>query len=289
MRTISVFWNEYLPKLALIPVALAGFIGLSSVVRARLAAILAPWAALPVMQGLAWNGYMDGWLAVYGSVAMLALARWYDDGERWALVLGMCALGIVLCLKSEGRLIAMGALPVLALGALRHRRRLSPRDLLLGLLFVPFLLWVRLTGLLPAVGDFDAHDVLTRGLPLLTNPAEVGFRLRYLADTALEATPFIDIASAVVVLVLLVRPRPGVLLSGVGMIIYLAGIVMVYFGTPLDFRVHVITSLSRVLMFPTMFLLIGLLDLLLPLLATGKDGFSTGAGWAWETTDNSVR
>jgi hypothetical protein len=210
-------WNEYAPKGALVPLAASSILGLLAISKNWLQFLLALVAAVALAGGQFYNGHQDGWLALYGCVAICALARWSLNNKRQDLMLGIAALAMALCLKNEGQLLLVAALVPLLYGALLHRARLGVRE-------------------------------LTQ-------------RLFFLAQKVTEDTFLLESTSAFLVVGLCVRVNKGDLLVGIPAALYTTGVIAVYLGTPYDFEWHVMFSLDRVTLFPTLLLLIGLIQM----------------------------
>ena len=250
-------WNEFAPKLGLVPLAFAGFLGLLVTTRSSLERALLVFGVIAVLGSQLWNGYADGWLALEGCTGIYALARWVESGDRDYLLFGCAALAIALLLKDEGQLLFAVAIPIFLYGLYRQRHHLQPQDALIGLVFLPFALWVLRKPQLPAASDFGAADLLTQAFGVLMNWPETSKRLLVLGQYATAGTFLFESFAAFLLLGWLVGLERIAALLGAAAMLYLLGIVTVYFGAPFDFAWLVRFSLDRVLMLPTLLLFAG--------------------------------
>lgn len=251
-------WNEFAPKGALVPLAATGFLGLAAVAPAAFP-VLAP-ATVIVLGASLWNGYMDGWVALYGAVAALSAASWVDTGRRPHLVLCAAALGIALCLKNEGQLLTLTMLPAILWAA--RRRDLHWRDLAALIALVPFVLWLMVKARLGLHGDLEGAGLARRAFVVAGDGHELFYRLSYLAKDAFARTHLFGALGAWLAVGLSVGFTRPALMCGVSAALYGGGLIMVYLGTPQDFAWHVATSLDRVLMAPTLLFLCGVSTML---------------------------
>jgi len=255
-------WNEFAPKLGLIPLACAGFFGLLVVTRSSLEFVLLTFSAIAVLGPQLWNGYGDGWLALAGCTAIYALARWVESGERSHLLFGCAALAIALFLKNEGQLLFAVAIPIFLYGARRQGRHLRWGDAAIALVFAPFVLWIVRRPQLPAVGDIEGSALIARAFDVITNWPEMTHRLFVLAQTASKGTFLLESFAAFVVFGVLTGVDRISVLLGSAALLYTMGVVITYFGIPADFGWFVRFSLDRVLMLPTLLLLAGLVRMI---------------------------
>jgi hypothetical protein len=107
-------WNEYIPKAGLLMLLAPIVMGLFGVVgNLNLSAVFLSAVFLLGGKELLWNGYGDGYLALYGGLSLLFLARWLDERSHLDLVSGIIFLGVAFNLKNEGTLLAVCALAAL--------------------------------------------------------------------------------------------------------------------------------------------------------------------------------
>ena len=250
-------WNEFAPKLGLVPLAGAGFLGLLVVTQSSVEQVLLVLSAIAVLGSQLWNGYADGWLALEGCTAIYALARWVDSGDRKYLLLGCAALALALVLKNEAQLLFAVAIPIFLYGLYRQWRHLQPHDALIGLVFSPFALWLFRRPQLPAIGDLEPVELLTRAYGVVIRWPEMSHRLLVLIQYASTSTFLLQSFATFLLFGMLMGFDRIAALLGSAAALYLLGIITVYFGTPFDFAWQVRFSLDRVLMLPTLLLLAG--------------------------------
>lgn len=266
-------WSDAAAKSALAPLGAGAFLGLLAASASQGFLILAP-AAVAVLGAWLWSGYMDSWVALYGAVAVLAMSAWLETGRRVYLAMSTAALGIALCLKNEGQLLAAAGLPAL-LCASAARRRLRWQDLSVLIAFIPFTLWIPVKAELAAPGDLDHAGIVLRALEVAGDSGEFLYRLSVLGQGALLHSHLFATTGAFLAAGICVGFRSSALICGLTGALYAGGLVMVYLGTPLDFTWHVENSLGRVLMTPTLLLLSGLSTMIPDILAAcRKPAFS---------------
>jgi hypothetical protein len=110
LMTLRGYWNEYLPKASLLIILLPAILWLFSFARKPISfavlLILVPFT----FYKLIWNGYMDGYLAFYFSIALLFVGRYTQSAEAVDLLSGLCCLALLLYLKNEGTLAALAGI-----------------------------------------------------------------------------------------------------------------------------------------------------------------------------------
>jgi hypothetical protein len=251
------YWNEFLPKVALLVLLIPAAAGYFAFFERPLSWVfLISMAFFPTYTEI-WNGYADGYFALYAGLAILALGRWFDSRRPHDLVLGLAGLGIVSCLKNEGALfLVCTAVGFTALGLLGWKKR---KERPLGSID-----WVSLTYLV----------VVTLAGPTLWLVkkkawglhSDLGFSGRYLAEAWGRSTDgesmslvmknlfqvqeltfaLIPFAMGIIAArVLRVRIPPAVWLPFATATLYLLGIVLVYLGTPYELSWHLNTSAGR--------------------------------------------
>jgi hypothetical protein len=122
--------------------------------------VLALLAAEPVLQQLSTN-LADVPLALFVALGVVALGRWLQTGERWPLVAGALFLGAGTLTKSEGAFFALAALLALLPVAWRRWRELGAAALGVGLILLPWRLYVAAHGL-PLV-EYRFRNALSPG------------------------------------------------------------------------------------------------------------------------------
>jgi hypothetical protein len=102
---LSGYWNEYLPKAALVVLLVPAMIALTSFVQR--ATVSALYLFVMMIFGLSswlWNGYMDGYLALYVALSCLFFGRWLVSASTPDALCGIAFLAFTVSLKNEGYL-----------------------------------------------------------------------------------------------------------------------------------------------------------------------------------------
>jgi hypothetical protein len=133
--TVMGFWNEYLPKAALVFMLLPAVLWIFSFARRSLSFVS---LVLLLLLGLSsdlgqyglftwmWNGYMDSLLALLFAVAMLLLGRYAQSAQVIDMLSAVFILLTLPSIKNEGALAALAGLAVAAwLLSRRHDFRVA--------------------------------------------------------------------------------------------------------------------------------------------------------------------
>lgn len=126
------FWNEHFPKAGLFALLVPALIALASFFRKPwLSGVYLLVMALFNLGGWLWNGYMDGYLALYSGLACLFLARWLSTDDQLDALTGIAALAMTVSLKNEGNLLVVCSLiSISAVFLVRRRTATSLRGML---------------------------------------------------------------------------------------------------------------------------------------------------------------
>lgn len=265
---LAGFWNEQLPKFALLLLLIPVLAVTVSYWRAGLATaalLLVVWARLaPLLT----DGYMDALLALYGLFSALLIGSWLAQGTKLDLATGVLFVGVALGLKNEGSLLALTLLvcatPVAAL-ARRGARQLLSADRSEAIRFGGVLLLGIASGAswLILRKAWGLHNDLNLGLSSLpaivrrlTDPEALEMILRStLVSNRLLYAVLIGVCATGLSYVL----RTGRLLEPVFCMAvatgYIAGIELVYLATPTDLKWLLATSADRTTVLPTLLFL----------------------------------
>jgi hypothetical protein len=250
------YWNEYLPKLSLffLLVPAAGLLFAAPRLSVAFALLV---IAFPFLFGeQLWNGYMDGYLAIYFCLSMLYAGEWLRSSRPVDLFTAFSCLLILPNLKNEGLLGLVAGLialagAVVASGSIRSLFRDGwARHHLVTLAAgiagaAPVVLWAmkkRQWGLSSDLGIGTAEsfgrmiDRLQDG-SLLTI---LGGLFRHV-EGGLMLVGFL----AVVLVVRRIKPDRAYIPALVGGGIFLLGLVLAYLLTPYDLAWHVGSSSPR--------------------------------------------
>jgi hypothetical protein len=276
------YWNEFLPKGSLLVMLVPLTLWVFSFCRKSLSFI---WLVLIFFFSLGawlWNGYMDGYLALYCGVALLLFGRYLSERRDTDLYSGICALGIGASIKNEGLLFGLCVIAAL-LFISREDSEFRPRqfarrirtDALLArvLLFsiAPTVMWAicqRAWGLRNDLAN-DPLAGLSRLLNRLADGSTPGYLLNYLTVRATAMWLLIGLFAVLVMFSVYQRSKMhrGALVAAMTSALYFCGIYLVYLSTPhdiLDF--YLLTSGTRtmatacVALFVSMFFLLSSLE-----------------------------
>lgn len=260
-------WNEYAPKVALIPLYAAGIVGLGVIGGSVGRTFLLLIGASAFLGSQQWNGYVDGFLALFATTAAGALIAWVHDGDRRNLVLGLATIGIALCVKEEGMIFFLLLAPLIVYGVTRHPDTLSVRNIPLVLLLAPYGVWTWLKQDIPSSRIIESGSVMRGVFATLSDPSALAYKVSYLVTYTAEHTALFPLLAAYGVIVACLGVTVRRLLWGVLALVYTLGLGAVYLGTPADFVWHVGTSLDRVALLPSLLLWTGIVTMI-PALTT---------------------
>ncbi|HSL21782.1 MAG TPA: hypothetical protein VK886_09610 [Vicinamibacterales bacterium] len=270
------YWNEFFPKGSLLVMLVPLLLWVFSFRRARPSFVLLLLVSFFSLGAWLSNGYMDGYLALYGGVALLTFGRYLADARDTDLYSGICALGIAAGLKNEGLLLGACVIVALLLVSLPATpgiralwRRVRDEPLLSRVVLIsiaPTIVW---TGYKIAWGLRDAMtaEPMT-GLSRLATRAADGFSPGYiLTFMAARATAFWMLLALVVLAGAFsvwrgVTIHRGALLATGTAALYFGGLYLAYLSSPADLYFHLSTSATRTVTGAGMALMVGLFFLL---------------------------
>ena len=255
-------WNEFAPKGALVPLALATTMGLLALYKNGVQVLLIVGGVITLFGDQLWSGYQDGWLALFGCITVCALARWSTTSRREDLLLGIASAAIALCLKNEGQLLIIVASVPLLYGIFLIRKDLHVRDYGSAVCFLPFILWVLVKPSLPTGEGMESAGLIGRAISVVFDWSELTYRISFLFQYVLEHTFLLHAAITFLLVGLCVRLNRTDVLIALSALMYTAGLGAVYLGTPYDFDFHVEFSLDRVTLLPTLLFLIGVIQMI---------------------------
>jgi hypothetical protein len=271
------YWNEFLPKgslvLMLVPIALWTF-SFRKITLSFVLLVLSIFAGLGAWH---WNGFMDGYLAIYSAVALLTFGRYLSQGTTVDLCSSMVAIGIAASLKNEGLLFAVCFIAaVLALGVKYSEcsvRRLATRlrsdYLVVGVLLLsiaPTLMWAvckKAWGIQSELVG-DPFQTFTRLAVRLFDGTTAQYLLGYLTVRATAASLLTGVVAALVVFQWRRRLKlhPGAAVAALTATLYICGLYAIYLSTPYNLQFHLTTSGTRTMTTGTIALIVGVFFLL---------------------------
>ena len=287
-------WNEFVPKgslvLMLVPIALWVF-SFRKMTLSFVLLVLAVFAGLGAWQ---WNGFMDGYLAIYSAVALLMFGRYLSQGNTVDLCSSMVAVGIAASLKNEGLLFAACFISSVLVLGLKYSEctvtslaaRLRSDYLVVGVLFLsiaPILMWEvckRAWGLQSELTG-DPFQTFTRLSVRLFDGTTPQYLLNYLTVQATATSLLTVVVAAVVIFQRRWRLKlhPGAAVAALTAALYVCGLYAIYLSTPYNLYFHVTTSGTRTMTTGTVALLVGVFFLLSDLEASEGRGEQPAHEW----------
>jgi len=272
------FWNEFLPKgslfVMLIPLALWVF----SFFRKRPSFVLLVSMFFFGLGAWLWNGYMDGYVALYSGASLLLFGRYLSERRQVDLYSGMCALGIAANIKNEGLLFALCVVAALGLISLARSRGdvnqyreffLTHRDFARVCLIAiaPALLWMWCKKAWGLQNDLavDPAGGLVRIWNRLLDGTTPQYLLQFLAVRASAVWVVTALIAAAVGLSRYQRLKvpPGLVMAVGTAVLYSCGLYAVYLSTPHDILpFYLVTSATRTMASASVALFVGLFFLL---------------------------
>lgn len=252
------YWNEYIPKISLFFILVPAVMWLFTFAD-RSFSFVALVVIFPFsMSVLIWNGYMDGYVSLYLSVAMLLLGRYIQQARRIDLISAIICLTLLLYLKNEGQLATLiGVLSVLVAGFLtkksgrvRFELRIPGWQNLVAAAIVlsPFVLWSAYKLNLDLSNDLQIGSAQS-----VTRIVE---RIGDGSYGIISSLTFEHVEGALLLLGLLFlaaiaqeRPIPRTVVPALATAaMYYAGIQVVYLLTPNDLEWHLYASAGRTML-----------------------------------------
>jgi hypothetical protein len=256
IATVTGFWNEFIPKVSLLFLLLPPVLWLFSFARKSISflvlILLIPFTFYRWM----WNGYMDGYLALYFAASLLLLGRYIKSSDIIDLISGLCCLAILLYLKNEGALAALAGIASILLILLLQRKirsfknpsTIDRRYYLAGLLVVlPFLLWAGYKW------QWDISNDLELGT--LQSISRIGDRVADGSYRLVFQNIFQETKAGLLVLALLwfaaswrnIFPRESIP-ALIAAVVYCLGLAAIYLLTPYRVDWQVRTSMERTML-----------------------------------------
>lgn len=253
---IAGFWNEYFPKAALVAILIPALFALHSFISfGRISSFLLI-AYLFSLGFRLWNGYMDGYLALYALLSVLFFGRWLEEMDAGDLYAGIICLGVVVNLKDEGLLFFL-VLTVIVV-ALRFTRmeRTDPetcvsRDLgawvLIMLSSLGLIIWYLLKwqwGIQGSTSFIKLHLIPVR----LTDGSLITIMETLLLKNGIAKALGIFIVSLILAKFFRLRTPLSAWLAILTSLVYFSGMLTVYLATSNDLTWHLATSSERTML-----------------------------------------
>ena len=255
---IAGFWNEYLPKASLLCLLIPALIAIASFLdKFRLSFLFLVGFLLFYLSWTLWDGYMDGYLALYGALCILLWGRWLCSNRLIDLMSGLAFCGVAANLKNEGMLFAVVACTVLLAATLFRKKveelmPLASKCAIAGYAAIPVIslaLWGWKKEAWGLTNDLKLHEGFFERVAAHLNGDGVTSIMKALISDALVGRAAILVLVALIVMRICKIAVPisawfSLCTAG----IYFLGIFTVYLATPADLEWHLTTSASRTML-----------------------------------------
>jgi hypothetical protein len=276
LASLMGYWNEFVPKGSLIVMLTPLVLWVFSFHKWTLSFVLLVLTFFFSLGGWLWNGYMDGYLAMYGGVALLSFGRYLSGTREVDLCSAIVAAGIAASLKNEGVLFAVCfATAVLVLGVKYSEcslMRLAPRlrsghmaaTVLLSI--SPTIIWAICKRAWGLQNDLTGDPV--QGWARLSTRLFDGRSSQYLVNHLFVWSTAIWLVLALLAALLMfqrlrrLKPHPGAVVGALTATLYAYGLCAVYLSTPYGLEWHLGTSATRTMMTASMALCVSIFFLL---------------------------
>lgn len=249
------FWNEYIPKISLFFMFVPAAAWLFTFARRSFSFIILLLLIPFSLNHWLWDGHMDGYLALYFSVAMLLIGRYVYSSQPLDMISSIFCLISLPYIKNEGALATLIGLCIIALLIL-FQKKLSRQSFLLnwqyylvGLIaLLPFALWTLYKQQMHLFNDLDFGSMQSN-LRIISRFNDGSYKLIFQDsykqfEGALLLLGLLYFASAAWNKSLPKESVPALLAAG----IYFIGIAIIYLSTPHDLVWHLDTSIDRTML-----------------------------------------
>ena len=256
VTSVVGFWNEYIPKLSLLFMLLPGLAWLFTFGRKSFSfgilLLLVPFSFSAWM----WDGYMDGYLALYFAIAMLLLGRYIKSSQVIDLISCICCLIALLYIKNEGIAAALTGFCLLIIIRLVKKKPYSPVKFWINWKYyfigvaalMPFFLWEVYKQRWNLSNDLGIGTIqgFTRIVSRLTDGSYKLILQNVFAQVngAIELLGLVYFASVARKKSFAKESLPALIAAGV----YCLGIIIVYLLTPNDLVWQLNNSISRTML-----------------------------------------
>ncbi|MBW6473762.1 MAG: hypothetical protein K0B14_11590 [Anaerolineaceae bacterium] len=254
---IAGFWNEYLPKISILLLFIPTTIWIMTFAKNSLSflflVISIPLGFFPWI----WNGYMDGLLAIYVSVALLLMGRYFQKRNKTDLMSGLLLLFCIMNIKNEGILAFIAILFIfiiihlitIKIGTLRDHFSITKKFFLFGLIsLLPFFIWNFYKSQWGLTNDLAIG--LSQTIQNIFNRLQDGSYITILSRSYSEMSSWLLILGMLLIASVIRNKTPdkAVFFSLLSTLIVFIGIFSVYLFTPNDLVWHLDTSISRTML-----------------------------------------
>lgn len=253
---IAGFWNEYFPKAALLAILIPALFALQSFIRVVRISSFLLLAYLFSLGWWLWNGYMDGYLAIYALLSVLFFGRWLEEMDAGDLYAGIICLGMLVNLKDEGLLFALVVSVILVALRFTLTERKDPEtcvsmDLCAWVLIVlsslGLIIWYLLKwqwGIRGSTSFIKLHLIPVR----LTDGSLITIIETLLLKNGIAKALGIFIVSLILAKFCRLRTPLSAWLGILTSLVYFSGMFTVYLATSHDLTWHLSTSSERTML-----------------------------------------
>lgn len=251
------FWNEFLPKISILILFIPTTIWIMTFAKNSLSflflVITIPLGFYPWI----WNGYMDGLLAVYVSIALLLMGRYFHKSQKFDLISVFLILFVIINLKNEGILASIAIIftfliihiIMIKIGPLKDYFSITKRYFLFGLIsLLPFFIWNFYKSQWGLTNDLAIG--LSQTIQNIFNRLQDGSYITILSRSFSEMSSWLLILGLLLIASVIRNKTPdkAVFFSLLSTLIIFIGIFSVYLFTPNDLVWHLDTSISRTML-----------------------------------------
>lgn len=144
VATIFGFWNDYITKLSLFLLLLPAIFFLKDEFNTFLNFLLSLILLIFATGFFIWNGYADGYLAIYTSISYLCLLRFIQTNKNYYFFIFLLSLSIIINLKIDSLFFCLSIFIFLILTKnLSISKKIFQKQniIILLLIFLPILVW----------------------------------------------------------------------------------------------------------------------------------------------------
>lgn len=257
---IAGFWNEYVPKVSLMLLLLPTlFAATSFFERIRLSSLFLILSFYFSLGWMLWNGYADGYFALFAVFACMYAARWLKDEDSRDLLSASVFLSIAVSVKNEGSLFAL-LLIVGASAIVRFSKKTvkktegTPGDrwryrLILFLPFLGFFIWTFLKKAWGLQNDLELGAETLSRIAQRVEKGQISLILKsLLIDAQVMRAAILLAGTFIAAKIMRARPPVPLLLPLSICLFYFSGMFVIYAGTPKDLEWHLGTSAGRTML-----------------------------------------
>lgn len=252
------YWNEYIPKISLVFMLVPAVMWLFTFAQKAYSFVFLLLLVPFSLTNLIWNGYMDGYLAIYLSIAMLLFGRYIRFNELIDIISGMVCIVLLLYLKNEGQLaFLVGIIAILSVEFLLKKddyigKRLciyNPRYIVASVIVLfPFVAWNIYKSHYGLLNDMQIGTIQSvERIIERINDKSYGLIIE---NTYLQVESFL-LLFGLLYFALIVQKQlfPKITIPALMVaVIYFMGINIVYLLTPQDLEWHLRVSVGRTML-----------------------------------------